>query len=389
MSKKNDMKSDWNPDSDDVKRDQVAAYDEMRERCPVAHSEVRGWSVFRHADVVQVLNDHERFSNQVSRHLSVPNGMDPPEHTVYRQIIEPYFASEPMAAFEPICRDIASDLLSEVAALGSDVEVMGDLAQHFAVRVQCAFLGWPTSLHEPLIRWANSHQRATRDADRVALSALARELDAIVDDLIEQRVQSGAKASDDVTASLMHQTVHDRRLSNEEIGSILRNWTVGELGTISASIGIFLQHLADNSAHQDVVRRDRSRLPAAIDEILRVHNPLHGNRRTTTCPVKLGGRSIGAGERVYINWIAANRDPFVFEDAASVKFDRNPNDNLLYGAGIHVCPGAPLARLEMRVFMEALMDRTTTFHLQPTSPALPASFPASGYATVRIFFHWK
>ncbi|WP_430452708.1 cytochrome P450 [Rhodopirellula europaea] len=389
MSKKNDMKSDWNPDSDDVKRDQVAAYDEMRERCPVAHSEVRGWSVFRHADVVQVLNDHERFSNQVSRHLSVPNGMDPPEHTVYRQIIEPYFASEPMAAFEPICRDIASDLLSEVAALGSDVEVMGDLAQHFAVRVQCAFLGWPTSLHEPLIRWANSHQRATRDADRVALSALARELDAIVDDLIEQRVQSGAKASDDVTASLMHQTVHDRRLSNEEIGSILRNWTVGELGTISASIGIFLQHLADNSAHQDVVRRDRSRLPAAIDEILRVHNPLHGNRRTTTCPVKLGGRSIGAGERVYINWIAANRDPFVFEDAASVKFDRNPNDNLLYGAGIHVCPGAPLARLEMRVFIEALMDRTTTFHLQPTSPALPASFPASGYATVRIFFHWK
>jgi len=389
MSKKDDTKSDWNPESDDVNRDQVAAYDEMRERCPVAHSELRGWSVFRHADVVQVLNDHERFSNQVSRHLSVPNGMDPPKHTVYRQIIEPYFASEPMAAFEPICRDIASDLLSEVAALGSDVEVMGDLAQHFAVRVQCAFLGWPTSLYEPLIRWANSHQRATRDTDRVALSALARELDAIVDDLIEQRVQSGAKASDDVTASLMHQTVHDRRLSNEEIGSILRNWTVGELGTISASIGILLQHLAGNSAHQDVVRRDRSRLPAAIDEILRVHNPLHGNRRTTTCPVKLGDRDIDTGERVYINWIAANRDPSVFEDAASVKFDRNPNDNLLYGAGIHVCPGAPLARLEMRVFMEALLDRTTTFHLQPTSPALPASFPASGYATVRILFQWK
>lgn len=383
------MKSDWNPESDEVNRDQVSAYDEMRERCPVAHSESRGWSVFRHADVMEVLNDHERFSNQVSRHLSVPNGMDPPEHTVYRRIIEPYFAPDPMAAFEPICSGIASDLLSEVAALGNDVEVMGDLAQHFAVRVQCAFLGWPTSLYEPLIRWANSHHRATRDADRVALSALARELDAIVDDLIEQRIQRGAKASDDVTTSLMHQTVHDRRLSNEEISSILRNWTVGELGTISASIGILIQHLAGNTKDQDTLRRDRSLLPAAIDEILRVHNPLHGNRRTTTCPVRLGGRSIDAGQRVDINWIAANRDPSVFEDAANVKFDRNPNDNLLYGAGIHVCPGAPLARLEMRVFMEALLDRTTTFHLRSDSPTLLASFPASGYATVPTSFQWK
>ncbi|KLU07576.1 cytochrome P450 hydroxylase [Rhodopirellula islandica] len=383
------MKSDWNPESDRVIRDQVAAYDEMRERCPVAHSESRGWSVFRHADVMQILNDHPTFSNQVSRHQSVPNGMDPPEHTPFRQIIEPYFSPERVGAFEPVCREISSDLLSELSVGGSDVEVMSDLASHFAVRIQCAFLGWPSSLHEPLLRWAEQNQSATRARDRVALSTLASELDAIVDDLIQQRSQCGAKKDDDVTASLMHETVHGRRLSNEEISSILRNWTVGELGTISASIGILIHHLADNAEHQSTLRRDRCVLLAAMDEILRVHNPLHSNRRTTTCPTQLGGRDLDAGERVDINWIAANRDPSAFEDAGMVKFDRSPKNNLLYGAGIHVCPGAPLARMEMRVFMESLLDQTLGFHLQPESPASLESYPASGYATVPIHVQWK
>ena len=85
----NDMlQPDWDPKSDVVLRDQLAAYDEMRERCPVAYSDFLGWSLFRHEDVVRVLNDHETFSNAVSRHLSVPDGMDPPEHTEYRRIVD-------------------------------------------------------------------------------------------------------------------------------------------------------------------------------------------------------------------------------------------------------------------------------------------------------------
>ena len=85
---------DWNPTDASVLRDQPAAYDDMRRRCPVARSEQLGWSLFRHEDVTRVLLDHETFSNQVSRHRSVPNGMDPPEHTAYRRAIEPYFTAE-------------------------------------------------------------------------------------------------------------------------------------------------------------------------------------------------------------------------------------------------------------------------------------------------------
>ena len=98
MSEKPDS-NDWNPRSENVLEDQIAAYDDMRHRCPVAHSEYLHWSLFRHADVVRALNDHETFSNVVSSHLSVPNGMDPPQHTGYRRLIEPYFNPQRMAAF--------------------------------------------------------------------------------------------------------------------------------------------------------------------------------------------------------------------------------------------------------------------------------------------------
>ncbi len=102
---------DWDPRSAEALHDQLAVYDQMREHCPVAYSEFMQWSLFRHEDVLRVLNDHQTFSNAVSRHLSVPNGMDPPEHTPYRRIIEPYFAPDRMEAFEPVCREIVVDLV--------------------------------------------------------------------------------------------------------------------------------------------------------------------------------------------------------------------------------------------------------------------------------------
>ena len=102
---------DWDPRSAEVQKDQIRAYDAMRKECPVAWSDYQQWTLFRHADVMRALEDHHTFSNAVSAHLSVPNGMDPPEHTPYRKAIEPYFAPEPMAHFEPVCRDVARALV--------------------------------------------------------------------------------------------------------------------------------------------------------------------------------------------------------------------------------------------------------------------------------------
>jgi len=165
---------DWNPTSPEVQRDQRAAYDEMRHRCPVAYSEFMGWSLFRHEDVLRVLLDHQTFSSAVSQHLSVPSGMDQPEHTPYRRIIEPYFSAGRMTAFEPVCRDLATRLVQDLNAR-REVEFMAEAALPFAVRIQCAFLGWPTSLEASLTRWTRKNHEATlaQEVDSFANSQAA------------------------------------------------------------------------------------------------------------------------------------------------------------------------------------------------------------------------
>lgn len=383
MAMNNATRTDWDPRSEEVSRDQRAAYDAMRERCPIAHSNLLQWSVFRHADVTRILNDPVTFSNAVSQHLSVPNGMDPPEQTEYRRVIDPYFSPQRMDAFEPTCRHISAELV-QAALVSGEVELMADLALPFAVRVQCAFLGWPTHLHASLTRWTRKNHQATLAQDRQAMSAIALEFEALIDAMLEQRMQAGAQPQDDITTALMHEKVWGRPLSNEEIASILRTWTVGEIGSIAASIGILVHYLAQHPELQERLRTQPALLPAAIDEILRIQGPLVANRRITTCPVEIGGQKLEAGARLSLIWVSANRDGRVAQDPDTFSLERDPEDNLLYGTGIHVCPGAPLARMEMRVCLEELLQRTT--HITPLAdqPATNAQYPASGFATLPV-----
>lgn len=380
----NDMlQQDWDPRSDAVLRDQRAAYDELRERCPVAYSDFLGWSLFRHEDIVRVLNDPDTFSNAVSRHVSVPNGMDPPEHTEYRRIIEPYFRPEHMEAFEPQCRKIAVNLVQSLLER-DEVELISEFAHRFAVQVQCAFLSWPADMHKPLSLWIQKNHKATIAEDRAVMAKIAREFEGYVEELLQVRRAAGAQASDDITTSLIRQQVWDRPLQNEEIVSILRNWTVGEVGTISAAVGILVHYFSEHTELRQRLRAQPSLLPDTIEEILRIHGPLVANRRITTRPVEIGGRKIGAGERISLIWISANRDGRVFEDPEAFRLGRDPAANLLYGAGIHVCPGAPLARMELRVAMEELLARTTRIQPVPDKPPTRAVYPASGFATLSL-----
>lgn len=375
--------ADWNPTSQDVLDNQIAAYDALRKRCPVAHSNYLWWSLFRHADVVRVLQDHEAFSNAASNHLSIPNAMDPPEHTPYRKIIERYFNPESMAEFEPVCRALADALVADLPR-GEPFELMAAFAQPFALRIQCAFMGWPDSLHEPLRQWIGKNHRATRAGDRSTMAQIAVEFDGHIKQQLALRRDAGEQAADDVTRRLLHERIHGRALSDDEIVSIVRNWTVSELGTIAASVGILVHYLAEHSALQAALRSQPGELPTAIDEILRIHAPLVANRRVTTCPVEIDGHQIGAGERLTLIWAAANRDEAVFGDPDAFDPSRSAKCNFLYGAGVHVCPGAPLARLELRVLTQALLSCTRDFALASSPPPQRATFPASGFASLPV-----
>jgi len=377
------VQPDWDPKSQVVMDDQIAAYDDMRQRCPVAHSEYLNWSLFGHGDLKRALDDHETFSNAVSAHLSIPNGMDPPEHTTYRRIVDRYFTPERMATFEPTCRQVAVDLLEQLPR--GEIELMGDFAQVFSLRMQSAFLGWPKALHEPLRKWIKKNHQATLARDGAAMAAVALEFDHHIKELLVVRREAGAAAPDDITTSLLREQVGDRLLQDEEIVSILRNWTVGELSTIAASVGILAHYLAAHPEVQRQLREQPLSLPAATDEILRMHGPLISSRRITTRAVAIGDRKLPAGSRISLIWASANRDEAVFGDPDEFRLDREPSDNLLYGAGIHDCPGAPLARLELRVLMRELLNRTDHIDLAPGRVPVMAAYPASGFSSLPLW----
>ena len=380
---KEELQNDWDPRDEAALHDQIAAYDDMRQRCPVAYSEYLNWSLFRHEDVTRVLNDHHTFSNAVSQHLSVPNGMDPPDHTEYRRIIEPYFIPRRMAAFEPACRNIAANLVSHLAKR-EETDLMTEFAQDFALQVQSEFLGWPADLHEPLRQWIRNNHEATLTRHKVAMDDLAVEFDSYIQDLLAVRRDAGIDAPDDITTSLLRTKLGDRFLNDKEIVSILRNWTVGELGTIASCVGILAHYLAERPELQQQLREQTSLLPAAIDEILRIHAPLIASRRITTRQVTIGDSTLEAGQRISLIWASANRTEAVFGNPDEFRLDRDPAQNLLYGAGIHVCPGAPLARMELRIIMEELLARTSQIELVPGKEPVKAVYPACGFSTLPL-----
>lgn len=381
MFKQPTTQPDWQPQIDSVQADQRAAYDHMREHCPVAHSDFFQWSVFRHKDVKNILLDHQRFSNKVSRHISVPNGMDLPEHATYRALIEPYFSAERVAEFKPKCQAIADELAVHISQTET-VDIMADFAEPFAARLQCAFMGWDEGLAPQLINWVKRNNKSVLAADRPALGRLAKEFEVLIAGQLELRRNNPDIA--DITAELLHEVVDGRYLTNQEIASILRNWTVGEVGTIAASIGIIAHFLASNVSVQQQLRAKPELLWQANDEILRLHNPLVDNRRRTTCPVELSGKEIDAQQRITINWVAANRDPEAFEHAEKFILDRDQSQNLLYGAGLHVCPGEGLAKMELVVVIRSLLQHSQSLTLPTEQPAQLAKYPMSGYAVLPI-----
>jgi cytochrome P450 len=374
---------DWDPRDISVIGDQRHVYDEMRERCPVAYSDFLDWSLFRHEDIVNVLADPATYSS-ASKRRAVPNGMDPPEHTLYNHALAPYFKPDQMAALEPGCRRIAVDLLETLLARGDgEVDFIHGFAQPFPIKTLCIFLGWPPEIWESLSGWTHGNQDVAFSQNREAGAALAREFTGYVMDALRVRREPGAAMSNDVTSSLMRIKVEGAPLSDEDMISLLRNWTAGQ-GTVAASIGILVFYLAGHADMQQKLRSNPALLPAAIDEILRADGPLVANRRSTTRDVELQGRAIGAGEKLSLNWISANRDERAFDHPDEVRLDRDPAANLLFGGGIHYCLGAPLARLEMRIALEELLARTTSIELSAADLPRRHIYPSNGFGELPV-----
>lgn len=371
----------WEPLSDAVLADQLHAYDRQRRACPLARSP-RGVSLLRHADVVAAAGDPATFSSAASEFRQVPNSLDPPEHAAFRAAIDPFFTPERMRRLEPRLHAIAHQIAGALPR-GAAVDAVTELGCAYAVRAQAEWLGWQ-GIEPELLAWMAANHAATRSKDRSRTAAVAADFDALVRAQVQRRRDAGAAAPPDPTTELMQVTVGGRRLSDADVVSVLRNWTAGDLASMAAAVGVVLHFLATRADVQAALRADPAGLPAAIDEMLRIDDPFLVNRRVTTRATEVAGCSLEAGTRIYLHWTSANRDEAVFGDPDAYRPQENAAHNLVYGTGIHVCPGRPLATLELVVLVRTLFELTQ--HIEPAAGDAPVreTYPLGGWARFAV-----
>lgn len=364
-------------------RDLRAYTDELRTKHPVVRNTKGEWVLLRHADVLAAAQDHERFSSKVSRHLHVPNGLDGDEHTRFREVIERHLSPDALEPFIPVFKRVAAQLVAELPK-GVMLDAVYDIGAVFAVRAQCAWLGWPSELEPQLLAWMKQNHAATRSGDPARTKEVAAQFDEIIRSVIQPRLAADDNAPDDLTTRLCRETVNGRQLSEAEVVSILRNWTGGDLGSIALCVGVLIAQIAQQPGLAEQLRAaPDNEVEAIIDEVLRLDNPFVSNRRVTTCPVHIGGQNIPSGARIKLNWTSANRDEAVF---GNNEFDPQGNaaKNLVYGAGKHVCPGRLLATWELRIALQTLLASVQSIELVSDQPPEREVAPVGGYHQVPV-----
>ncbi len=373
----------WEPLSPEVLADQLGTYDRMRTAGALARA-ARGVTMFRHADVVAAARDPMTFSSAASQWRAVPNAIDPPEHTAWRVLTDVFFTPAQMAAFEPRVREVAEAIVSALPR-DSVVDAEAQIGAPFAVRAQTQWLGWQ-GIEDELLAWMADSHAATRSGDRARTAAVAAAFDEIIRAQLRRRREPGAAATIDPTSALLAATVDAHPLDEADVVSILRNWTAGDLASLAAALGVVVWFVATHPDVQQELRERPEGLAAAIDEMLRIDDPFLVNRRVTTRTVRIGKHELGTDTRVYLNWASANRDESVFGDPDAYRPGQNALHNLVYGTGIHACPGRPLATMELVVAVRALLHATRCIEPAPDAAPVRETYPLGGWRRVPVLF---
>lgn len=278
----------------------------------------------------------------------VPTEADPPEHSGYRGVLRPFFSNTPLDNLEPSVRQLSDELVQSVRDQGG-CEFMAHYARRFPVGVFLRLMGLPESDLDHLNDLACTITYHPEYAEK------ARALRDIKRYLEDQIRQAEAAPRNDIISHIATAHIGDRPITEEEKLALSFNVFVGGMDTVSASLGWHFRHLAMNPDLQDRLRADRSMIPAAVEELLRVYSVVSSSR-TAIADFEINGIEIRKGDMITLGTELANRDPQVFDRPDEVDIDRSPNRHLGFGYGLHHCLGAPLARRELRIAMNSWFD---------------------------------
>ena len=347
-------------------------YEAMQRDCPVSWSDRYGgfWTITSYADVCAAEHDWDTFSVSPSMILPsfgtdrplIPLDIDPPALTRFRQILLPFFTPQRMDTLLPRTREIAGQLLDDLAY--GEVVDASPYARLLPAMVFGEYCGFPMADAAQFDQWVDDIVFARTDDESIARSAAADVYDYFRSLIALRRSEPGS----DVISALLEADHAGGPLDDDEMLDICYLLFVAGLETTAGAIRVALWHLAQHPEELALLAADPSLIPAATEEFLRALSPVQAMARTLRLDTRIGDVDMRAGERVVLAFGAANRDPDVFECPYEVRIDRSPNPHVAFGTGAHRCLGSNLARREVNVALEEFIRRFPRFELAEPAP---------------------
>lgn len=369
------------------------AWAHARAHCPVISLD-DGWTpqpnfmTTTWADSNQVLRDWRSFSSSINSETMGPYmgelilGFDGDEHRRYRNLVAHAFRRSTLVRWRAgLMEPVMGRLLDEIAPAGR-ADLVAQVTSKFPVQVICGILGIPADDHEQFTRWAMRINFGPLDpeAGRAASQAMRDYLEP----LVEAR---RAEPTGDLLSELVHAEIEGARLSDERIYGFLRLLLPAGAETTYRAFGSCLLSLLTRPEVLDRVRADRSLVEAVVEETLRWETSVTMVARVATSDTEIGGCPVPKGSAVTVLTASASHDESRWDDPQRWDLDREPKAHMAFGTGAHQCLGMHLARLEIEVGINAILDRLQGLRLDPdAAPPEIRGYAFRGPAELGVLF---